>query len=470
MVAIRWLRLGVECRPATVHAGSFAVRRRAGSAGRIGARIHPRALVGADRVAGISTDGRRPCDARAIFLQQLAEGSLLATARYDHGPLDALASANSAVRLQVGTTGSTRGLQFGAGVDSWRSNINGNGVVVPATTISGWIRRFGLSFSAELSARSLPGRSRVSGDTARFTFVPDSFGRRSMTAGADTAITGNPYVPSPAPPTSAQPTTRRTEALAFGEAALRVSGMLMSFGIDGHAGLGFAAGGQARGFGSLILTKWISPGLAFTGGVVLQPPEPGSSARRAGGLLGIRLASGPRLFPHFVNAPKVGASSCSVRLIDGNVTIELRAPSASHVELSGDFTRWRPMTFEHVGGDRWTLTTRLVPGVHRFRRARRRRNVASSSGTASGGRCVRRNCERDRRSLSRCEKPPRNCTEGPHGVAQKHFVMPTLSSRAKPGIWAVGNCNRLARGSCNAQWPRSLASLGMTVKVRMTSV
>lgn len=340
--------------------------------------VEPGALVESERgsilarwSAPIASQGFQLTDAdlamRArFFSSKLAEGSLVATARYDHGPLDALASANSAVRLQVGTTGSTRGLQFGAGVDSWRSNINGNAVVVPATTISGWIRRFGLSFSAELSARSLPGRSRVSGDTARFTFVPDSFGRRSMTAGADTAITGNPYVPSPAPPTSAQPTTQRTEALAFGEAALRVSGMLMSFGIDGHAGLGFAAGGQARGFGSLILTKWISPGLAFTGGVVLQPPEPGSSARRAGGLLGIRLASGPRLFPHFVNAPKVGASSCSVRLIDGNVTIELRAPSASHVELSGDFTRWRPMTFEHVGGDRWTLTTRLGPGVHRF--------------------------------------------------------------------------------------------------------
>src|SRR5207244_2776136 len=88
--------------------------------------------------------------------------------------------------------------------------------------------------------------------------------------------------------------------------------------------------------------------------------------RRAGGLLGIRLASGPRLFPHFVNAPKVGASTCSVRLSDGSATIEVRAPAASHVELSGDFTRWSPVTFEHVGGDRWTLTTRLAPGLHRF--------------------------------------------------------------------------------------------------------
>lgn len=304
---------------------------------------------------------------RARFISsKRAETSVVATARYDRGSLDALASANSAVRLQIGTTGSTRGFQFGAGVDSWRSSINRTGVVVPATTISGWIRRFGLSFSAELSARALPGGSTSSIDTARFLFVPDSFARRSVSGAADTAISGNPYVPSPAPPTSAQPTSQGADGRAFGEAALRVSGMLMSLGIDGHAGVGLASGSQARGFGSLILTKWVSPGFAFTGGVVVQPPEPGSSGRRAGGLLGIRLASGPRLLPHFVNAPKVGASSCSVRLVDGGATIEVRAPAAGHVEISGDFTRWRPMMLEHLGGDRWTLTTRLLPGVHRF--------------------------------------------------------------------------------------------------------
>jgi 1,4-alpha-glucan branching enzyme len=83
-------------------------------------------------------------------------------------------------------------------------------------------------------------------------------------------------------------------------------------------------------------------------------------------LLGIRLAPGPHLFPHFVNAPKVGASSCSVQISDGGATIEVRAPSASHVELSGDFTRWTPVTLERGKGDRWTVTTRLSPGIHRF--------------------------------------------------------------------------------------------------------
>jgi hypothetical protein len=73
---------------------------------------------------------------RAAFLSsKLAEGrsgdrSLRSRA------LDALASANSRSDFRSGQR-VARGLQFGAGVDGWRSNINGNSVVVPATTISG---------------------------------------------------------------------------------------------------------------------------------------------------------------------------------------------------------------------------------------------------------------------------------------------------------------------------------------------
>jgi hypothetical protein len=290
-----------------------------------------------------------------------AEAALVATGQYDHALSNEMATANSTLRLQIGTSGAARGLQFGAGIDGWRSNVNRNAVVVPATTISGWIRRFGLAFSAEVSARSIPGAS----NSGRYSPQPDSLSQKSRSTRIDSLIPGGPFPPST--PAQPSPTTASSiEGHAFGDAALRVSGMLMSVGIDGHAGVGVASGGRARGFGSLILTRWISPGLAVTGGVVLQPPEPGSSARRTGGLLGIRLASGPRLFPHFVNAPKVGAASSTVRVVDGSVTIEVRAPSATHVEISGDFTRWLPAPLEHASGDRWTLTTRLLPGVHRF--------------------------------------------------------------------------------------------------------
>jgi hypothetical protein len=300
-----------------------------------------------------------------LYSSRRLETSVFASATYDHSAFSTMANASSSARLQIGTTSPARGLQWSTGVDGWRSRLNGSGVVVPATSISGWIRRFGLSFTAELSARGLPGGISVQGDTVGHTWKLDSI---SVARAAEQLLSDTAHSP-PFPWQIGDPIygkKRVPDDHTFGDAAFRVSGMLMSFGIDGQAGAGIATGGRMRSYGSLILTRWISPGFALTGGVVIQPPEPGALGGRTGGLLGIRLAPGPRLFPHFVNAPKVGASSCSVRLVDGGATIEVRAPSASRVELSGDFTRWTPASLERGRGDRWTFTTRLSPGVHRF--------------------------------------------------------------------------------------------------------
>jgi hypothetical protein len=300
-----------------------------------------------------------------LFASRRIETSVFASASYDHSAFNAMANASSSARLQIGTLSPTRGFQWAAGVDGWRSRLTGNGVVVPATSISGWIRRFGLSFTAELSARGLPGSTSVRGDTVGHSWILDSASLARAAAQLQRDTLHGPLFPfEPGDPIYG--TKRVRDDHTFGDATLRVSGMLMSLGVDGQAGAGIATGGRMRSYGSLVLTRWISPGFALTGGVVIQPPEPGAVGGRTGGLLGIRLAPGPHLFPHFVNAPKVGASSCSVRISDGGATIEVRAPSASHVELSGDFTRWTPISLERGKGDRWTLTARLSPGVHRF--------------------------------------------------------------------------------------------------------
>ena len=301
-----------------------------------------------------------------LFASKRVETSFFASANYDHTTFNTMANASSSARLQIGTTSPARGFQWAAGVDGWRSNLNGSGVVVPSTSISGWIRRFGLSFTAELSARGLPGSTSVQGDTIGHGWILDTAGLARVAAQLrnDTLHIG-PIFPFDAGQ-AIYATKRISDDHTFGDATLRVSGMLMAFGVDGQAGLGVATGGRMRRYGSLILTRWISPGFALTGGVVLQPPEPGAVTGRTGGLLGIRLAPGSGFFPHFVNAPKVGAAECVVRIVDGNATIEIRAPSATHVELSGDFTRWTPASLEHGTGDRWTITTRLTPGLHRF--------------------------------------------------------------------------------------------------------
>ena len=62
---------------------------------------------------------------------------------------------------------------------------------------------------------------------------------------------------------------------------------------------------------------------------------------------------------------RAGAAAWRARRLDGaSWTLEVRAPGARIVEVSGDFTGWEPLLLEHVGGDRWAATVMLEPGVH----------------------------------------------------------------------------------------------------------
>jgi hypothetical protein len=279
---------------------------------------------------------------RTVLMQgDRFETGIFAAGQYDRGYLRGGPSSNERLRLQFGSASPTSGLQLGVGADAWR--LNTGGAVVPASTASGWIRRFGLSFSAEVNARALGANRRDASDTGIVTF--DTTGQP----------TGRTYSSSASGPTSRMRT--------FGEGRLRVSGAFKSIGVDGEAGVTYATGGASRGFGSLMLSRWLTSSFAFTGGFVVQPAVPGAAERR-GIVLGLRLARSPRMIPRLVNAPKAAIETCSVRYTESGVTVELDAPGANHVELSGDFTKWQPVVLEHRTGDRWAITSAIAPGVH----------------------------------------------------------------------------------------------------------
>jgi hypothetical protein len=55
-----------------------------------------------------------------------------------------------------------------------------------------------------------------------------------------------------------------------------------------------------------------------------------------------------------------------VRLLaDGGRELRFRVPGAARVEIMADFTNWQPVVLRAVGDERWALTARLPPGVHR---------------------------------------------------------------------------------------------------------
>jgi len=49
----------------------------------------------------------------------------------------------------------------------------------------------------------------------------------------------------------------------------------------------------------------------------------------------------------------------------GQRTLRIRVPSARSVELSGDFTGWKPITLTQADDDHWETTLAIAPGMHR---------------------------------------------------------------------------------------------------------
>ena len=67
------------------------------------------------------------------------------------------------------------------------------------------------------------------------------------------------------------------------------------------------------------------------------------------------------------DSPYVGEARLTVASSDGDVRlIRVRAPGAESVSIMGDFTDWQPVPMLRGEGDRWEVTWRIAPGVHRL--------------------------------------------------------------------------------------------------------
>src|SRR6185503_20791010 len=49
----------------------------------------------------------------------------------------------------------------------------------------------------------------------------------------------------------------------------------------------------------------------------------------------------------------------------GRYLITVRSPGARQVELSGDFTGWKPVSLRRIRGDDWSVALPLEAGTHR---------------------------------------------------------------------------------------------------------
>jgi hypothetical protein len=94
------------------------------------------------------------------------------------------------------------------------------------------------------------------------------------------------------------------------------------------------------------------------------PAPAGGRARYAS--IGVRLS--PSLFQRPALPPAVRPSAAAFAVSPaaerGQYTVRVRVSAARSVELSGDFTHWRPVAMQRVSADAWVATLPIVPGTH----------------------------------------------------------------------------------------------------------
>ena len=83
--------------------------------------------------------------------------------------------------------------------------------------------------------------------------------------------------------------------------------------------------------------------------------------------LGVRIAPNALLKPRLPSGVRPAAAAFEVADADrGRRTLRIRVPSARTVELSGDFTGWKPISLRRGDDDRWEATLSITPGMHRI--------------------------------------------------------------------------------------------------------
>jgi len=142
-------------------------------------------------------------------------------------------------------------------------------------------------------------------------------------------------------------------------------------------------GGARRAWGSLQAVRWISGSAAVVAAIGTYPVDP--TQGYPGGryaTVGLRLAtpavtraasaSSPTAVP--VVPPQPPAVEVTViTATAGQRTVRVWAPSASRVELTGDFTSWSPLGLTAAGGGWWATTIPLARGTYQM-------NIRSNGG------------------------------------------------------------------------------------------
>jgi hypothetical protein len=135
----------------------------------------------------------------------------------------------------------------------------------------------------------------------------------------------------------------------------------------------------AKSWGSVSATDWLTPvwGVVAAAGSYPVDPSQGFPGGRFVSL-GVRLATARRNAPSIerraIKGPEAGSTKESpgvgqtfrIAKIQGNTVLRFRAPSATRVEMTGDFTQWVPVDLQRSTDGWWTASLRTAPGTYQM--------------------------------------------------------------------------------------------------------
>ena len=121
-------------------------------------------------------------------------------------------------------------------------------------------------------------------------------------------------------------------------------------------------------WGQVQSTYALGPDVALIAATGVHPSAAAYGASRARFLeLGVRLAPSALLRPRVPRGVRPTAAAFEVsNATGGQRTLRIRVPNARTVELSGDFTGWKPITLTRAGTDQWEARVPMAPGIHRL--------------------------------------------------------------------------------------------------------